>query len=161
MKRIFDTPHSSILAFQRLVLAVVIGAHGAQKLLGWFGGYGFDGTLSWFTHEMGTPAFAAVLVILSDSLGMVALVAGLATRLVAAGATATMLGAIFMVHAKNGFFMNWSGKLAGEGFELHLLALGLAIPLVLAGGGAWSLDRLIAGRLRAASPRPSATAQAA
>src|SRR5262249_47928973 len=144
MKRFFDTQGSSILAFQRIVLAVVIGAHGAQKLLGWFGGYGFDGAPSWFTPDMGTPPLAALLVIPSDSLGMVALAAGLATRFVAAGAAATMLGAIVMLHAQNGFFMNWSGKLAGEGFELHILALGLAIPLMFAGGGAWSLDRAIA-----------------
>jgi putative oxidoreductase len=156
MKRFFDTTDSRILAFQRLVLATVIGAHGAQKLLGWFGGYGFDGTMHWFTHDMGSPAIVALLVILSDSIGMVALAAGFATRFVAAGAAATMAGAIILLHAQNGFFMNWGGTLAGEGFELHILALGLALPLVVAGAGAWSVDGLISRRLRTAPARHAA-----
>lgn len=156
MKRFFDTNDSRLVTFQRLVLATVIGAHGAQKLLGWFGGYGFDGTIHWFTHDMGTPAFMALLVILSDSLGMVALAAGFATRFVAAGAAATMAGAIFLLHAQNGFFMNWAGTNAGEGFELHILALGLAIPLIATGGGAFSLDGVIARRLRSAPARLAA-----
>jgi len=150
MKRFFDTHDSRSVTFQRLVLAVVIGAHGAQKLLGWFGGYGFDGTMRWFTHDMGTPAFVALLVILGDSLGMVALAAGFLTRFVALGAAVTMAGAIILLHAQNGFFMNWAGTLAGEGFELHILALGLALPLVVTGGGAWSVDRLLARRLGSA-----------
>src|SRR5262249_56542102 len=118
------------------------------------------GTRHWLPHERGTPAILAVLVILSDSLGMVALAAGFATRLVAAGAAATMLGAIFLLHAPNGFFMNWSGKLPGEGFELHILALGLALPLVVAGGGAFSLDRVIARRLGSAPARRTAATAA-
>lgn len=146
MQRFFATSPSKVLTFQRVVLAAVIGAHGAQKLLGWFGGWGFDGTVGWFTHDLGAPWLAAVLVILSDSLGMLALAAGFMTRLVAAGAAATMLGAIVLVHAQNGFFMNWAGTAHGEGFELHLLALALALPLIVTGGGAWSVDRLVATR---------------
>ena len=77
---------------------------------------------------------------------MLALAAGFFTRLVAAGAAATMLGAIVLVHAQNGFFMNWASAPHGEGYELHLLALALALPLVVTGGGAWSVDRLVATR---------------
>jgi putative oxidoreductase len=144
MNRFFATPPSTVLFFQRAVLAAVIGAHGAQKLLGWFGGWGFEGTLRWFTHDLGAPWIVALLVILSDSLGMLALAAGFMTRFVAAGAAATMLGAIVLVHAQNGFWMNWAGAPHGEGYELHILALALALPLIVTGGGAWSVDGLIA-----------------
>jgi putative oxidoreductase len=148
MQRFFATSPSKVVTFQRLVLAAVIGAHGAQKLLGAFGGWGFDGTVHWFTQDLGAPWLVAVLVILSDSLGMLALAAGFLTRFVAAGAALTMLGAIVLVHAQNGFFMNWAGAPHGEGYELHLLALALALPLVVTGGGAWSLDGILARRYR-------------
>jgi len=148
MQRFFATSPSKLLTLQRVVLATVIGAHGAQKLLGWFGGWGFDGTVHWFTQDLGAPWIVAVLVVLGDSLGMLALAAGFLTRLVAAGAAATMLGAIVLVHAQNGFFMNWAGAPHGEGFELHLLALALALPLIVTGGGAWSVDAILARRAK-------------
>jgi putative oxidoreductase len=144
LKRFFSTNSSLILMAQRIVLGIVVLPHGMQKLFGWFGGYGFDGTMSFFTDTLGAPALAGLLVILSDSLGALALVIGLGTRLAAFGTAATMLGAIVLWHAPNGFFMNWSGTQAGEGFEFHLLALALAIPLMIKGAGAWSLDRRFA-----------------
>lgn len=143
MKRLLETDGSLASLFQRVVLGGVIFAHGAQKLLGWFGGFGFDGTVQWFADALSVPAALAVLVILSDFFGSLLLIAGAFTRIAAFGATATMLGAIALVHASNGFFMNWSGTQAGEGFELHLLALGLSIPLMLKGAGAYSVDALL------------------
>ena len=148
MTRFFHTDRSVTLLFQRLVLALVILPHGAQKLLGWFGGYGFEGTMGYFTGALGIPAALAVLVILGESLGALGLAFGAFTRLSAFGIAATMLGAVAMAHAPNGFFMNWTGQQAGEGFEYHLLALALALPLIVRGGGLLAVDSWIAGWLK-------------
>jgi len=129
----------------RVVLGLVILPHGLQKLLGLFGGYGFGATVEFFTG-MGVPAFIAVLVILGDSFGALFLVLGLISRVSAAGITLIMIGAVFLVHLPNGFFMNWFGAQKGEGFEFHILALGLALIVLVRGGGKWSLDSLIGGR---------------
>lgn len=147
MKRFLDTEGSVHLLFTRVVLGAVLLPHGLQKVLGWFGGYGWHGTLGYFTDTLGVPAPLAVLVLLAESLGAIALIVGAGTRLAAVGAVATMLGAIALVHAPHGFFMNWSGAAAGEGFEYHLLAIGLALPLVVRGGGLASVDRAVARRL--------------
>jgi len=120
--------------------------HGAQKVLGWFGGYGWSGTMGFLTGQVGLPAALAALVIAIEFLAPVALVLGLGTRLAALGIAAVMGGAVVTVHAANGFFMNWSGTQAGEGFEYHLLALGLAAVLVVQGAGRLSLDRWLAPR---------------
>jgi putative oxidoreductase len=146
MQRFFATQPSTTLLFQRLVLGAVILPHGLQKAFGWFGGFGFDGTLAFF-QSIGVPAPLGLLVLGSDLIGSLALIFGLGTRLAAFGAAATMLGAILLLHAPNGFFMNWGGTLPGEGFEFHLLALSLAVPLIVRGGGAHSLDERIASWL--------------
>ena len=129
----------------RLTLAVVMFAHGAQKVLGWFGGSGLRGTLD-FLRKSGVPSPVAVLTIMAEFLGPLGLAVGLLTRVAALGIAAVMLGAILTVHRRR-FFMNWYGNQQGEGFEYHLLAIGLAVALVLDGPGAWSLDALIAGHL--------------
>ncbi|MFZ5480403.1 MAG: DoxX family protein [Myxococcota bacterium] len=126
-------------AVARVLLGAVFFAHGAQKALGWFGGHGFEGTVDFF-GEMGLPAPVAVLVILAEFLGSIGLVLGLLTRVAAFGILAVMVGAVAMVHAPVGFFMNWSGAQAGEGFEFHLLAIALCANLVVEGAGAMSLD---------------------
>ena len=125
----------------RLVLAVVMFPHGAQKLLGWFGGYGLSGTLGFFTEKLGMPKPLALSVILIEFGAPLLLVLGLWTRFAALGIAAIMIGAIATVHASQGFFMNWSGTQPGEGYEYHLLVLGLVAVLVLIGGGRLSLDR--------------------
>lgn len=130
----------------RAALAVVMFPHGAQKALGWFGGYGFEGTMSFFTQKIGLPAPVAVLVIATEFLGPLFLLAGLGTRFVALGFTAVMLGAITTTHFANGFFMNWFGQQAGEGYEYHLLVIGMTLALIVGGGGRWSLDRRLASR---------------
>src|SRR5262245_51230648 len=127
MRRLLDTSDDKLLLLQRLTLALIIGAHGAQKAFGWFGGFGFEGTMQFFTQTLHVPALLALLVILGETLGAVGLALGAFTRVAAAGVTATMLGAISLVHAQFGFFMNWGGNQAGEGFELHLLALALSV----------------------------------
>jgi putative oxidoreductase len=129
----------------RLTLALVMFPHGAQKALGWFGGYGFNGTREFF-RKSGIPAPLAVLAILAEFLGPLGLAVGLLTRVAAFGIAAVMVGSILSVHWQHGFFMNWYGNQQGEGFEYHLLAIGLAVALVLNGAGVWSLDAVIAGR---------------
>lgn len=144
----------------RVVLGGVIFAHGAQKLLGWFGGNGFDGTMGFFTNVMHLPWIVAFLVIIGESIGSLALIAGLLTRFTAASFIVIMLGAIMTVHLPQGFFMNWFGQQTGEGFEFHLLVIGMSLALLVSGGGKWSLDGLIAGRLReGAAARPSGAAK--
>jgi putative oxidoreductase len=128
----------------RLTLAIVMFPHGAQKLLGWFGGAGFTGTMSFFTDTVGVPLVIGVLVVISEFFGSIALALGAFSRVAAAGVFAVMVGAVLTVHLQNGFFMNWSGAQAGEGFEYHLLAMGIALALVIKGSGAFSFDRLLA-----------------
>jgi putative oxidoreductase len=128
----------------RIVLGSVIFAHGAQKLLGWFGGQGYAGTMASFTEQMGLPWLVAFLVVIGESIGSLSLIAGLLTRLTAAGYIVIMLGAIATVHWQNGFFMNWFGRQQGEGFEFHLLVIAMSAALVVIGGGKWSVDGSIA-----------------
>jgi len=150
MERFFRTDdNSSILLAQRIALGLVVLPHGAQKLLGWFGGYGFAGTMGFFTDVMGLPWLVAFLVILAESVGSVMLIAGLGTRLAALGLSLVMAGAVLTTHLQHGIFMNWFGTQAGEGFEFHLLALALSIPIVIWGGGRHALDTQLWQRLRA------------
>jgi len=146
MKKFFMTDDSWSGLILRVTLGVVMFPHGAQKLLGWFGGPGFSGALSGFTN-MQIPAPLAILVILGESFGAVALILGLFTRLAAFGILSNMLGAIALVHWKFGFFMNWAGKQPGEGFEYHLLAIAISIAILIGGAGRWSVDRAIDRRL--------------
>ena len=142
LKRLMSTSDDVSLTILRLVLGVVFFAHGAQKMLGWFGGYGFHGTMGFFTH-MGMPAAVAFLIICTEFFGGLGLIVGLLTRIAALGIGCEMIGAIFMVHLPNGFFMNWMGNQKGEGFEYHLLAIAIAAVLLLRGAGAFSVDRAL------------------
>lgn len=132
----------------RLTLALVIFPHGAQKMLGWFGGFGFSGTMDYFIGTVGLPAVIALLVILIEFFGPIALAAGFFSRVAALGIGAVMAGAIATQHLQHGFFMNWTGQQAGEGFEYHLLVLGIVLVLLLKGSGTLSFDRnLSSGRI--------------
>ena len=144
MGALFKTDDSWASLVLRVTLGVVMFAHGAQKLLGWFGGNGFSGTIGFFTNVMHLPWLIAFLVIIGESLGSLALIAGLLTRLTSASFMVIMFGAIATVHWPQGFFMNWFGKQQGEGFEYHLLVIGMSAALFIAGGGKWSVDGLIA-----------------
>jgi putative oxidoreductase len=127
----------------RLILGVVVLSHGVQKLFGWFGGFGFDGTVNFFTQSIGIPYPFAVLIILAETFGMLLLILGIFGRYLAGSIIVIMAGAIITIHGANGFYMNWSGNLAGEGFEYHLLAIGLALALAMNGTGSYSLDRFL------------------
>lgn len=143
-KFLFQTSNSAAPLIARLFLGVVMFPHGAQKMLGWFGGRGFSASMTGFTEGMHLPAVIAFLVILAEFAGSLGLIVGLLSRVAAFGIGAMLVGAIFMAHAENGFFMNWSGKQAGEGFKYHLLGLALALIVLVYGGGKASLDRIIA-----------------
>jgi putative oxidoreductase len=134
----------------RLTLGAVFFAHGAQKVLGWWGGHGFSATLNGFEHS-GIPAVFALLAIAAEFLGGIGLILGLLGRVAAFGIACVMLVAIAKVHAANGFFMNWTGGQKGEGFEYHLLVLAITVAIMIAGSGAWSVDRALS---RSASARP-------
>ena len=127
----------------RLALGIVMFPHGAQKLLGWFGGRGFFGTIDLF-HELGFPAIVAVLVTIGEFFGGLGLLVGFLSRVAAGGIGIIMLGAVLTVNWHNGFFMNWAGKPVREGFEFHILAIGLAVAIIILGGGKWSIDRTLA-----------------
>ncbi|HET6764437.1 MAG TPA: DoxX family protein [Longimicrobiaceae bacterium] len=126
----------------RVSLALIIFPHGAQKALGWFGGYGIGGTLGFF-GSMGIPTVFGILAIAAEFLGAIGLAVGLLSRVAAFGIASTMAVAAVMVHLPNGFFMNWSGKAAGEGFEYHLLVIAMALVIMLKGGGRASVDRAL------------------
>lgn len=123
----------------RVFLGVVILPHGLQKLFGMFGGYGFTPTVEYFV-SIGIPSIVAVLIILGESFGALFLIIGLLSRISAAAIGVIMLGAILIGHAQFGFFMNWYGTQGGEGFEYHLLAIGLSLVVLVRGGGKWALD---------------------
>ena len=142
MRWLLSTDPSLIQLVLRWTLAVVIFPHGAQKALGWFGGHGMKGTLAYFNQKFPPPL--GLLVIMAEFLGPIGLAVGLLTRVAAFGIACVMVVAALTAHAPHGFFMNWTGKQKGEGYEFHLLALGIAIALILGGGGLWSLDALLA-----------------
>jgi len=142
MKRLLSTSDDVTLTILRVVLGVVFFAHGAQKMLGWFGGYGFHGTMGFFEH-LGLPAPMAFLIICIEFFGGLGLIVGLLTRIPALGIGVEMIGAVLMIHIHNGFFMNWAGNQKGEGFEYHLLAIAMALVLLIRGGGAFSADRAL------------------
>ena len=127
----------------RLVFAIVIWPHGAQLLLGCFGGNGFTGTMQYFTTQSGLPPVIAFLVIVLEFFGSLFILLGLFTRLFAAASLILFIGMIVTVHQQFGFFMNWYGNMKGEGFEYHLLIIGILLPLVISGAGKASVDVLI------------------
>ena len=141
--RIINTSDDFAIAILRLTFGLVFAAHGAQKMLGWFGGYGFSGTMGFFTHQMGVPAPLAFLAICAEFFGGLGLIVGFLSRIAAFGIICNMLVAIVLVHAQNGLFMNWAGNQKGEGFEYHLLAIAIGLLILFKGSGAMSVDRLL------------------
>ncbi|MGD0965588.1 MAG: DoxX family protein [Candidatus Acidiferrales bacterium] len=143
VRRLFATDDSIAVLILRLVLGLVFFAHGAQKMLGWFGGFGFTGTMHFFAGVMHIPAPLAFLAIAAEFFGGIGLIFGFLTRIAALGIGVNMLVAIMTVHHAFGFFMNWTGTQKGEGFEFHLLVLAIVAFLMIRGAGAFSVDRLL------------------
>ena len=155
VRKLFATEDDTAPAILRLVLGVVFFAHGAQLMLGWFGGSGFSASMGFFTGTMHIPAPLAFLAIAAQFFGSLGLILGFLTRIAAFGIAATMVVAIGTVHSAFGFFMNWNGTQKGEGFEYHLLVLAITAVLMIRGAGAFSIDRAIAtaSASRTAQPR--------
>lgn len=149
MKKLLATnPTNTIALIARLAIGIVIFSHGAQKLFGWFGGYGFSGTMGFLTGGAHLPWLIALLVILIESIGSLLVIAGFLTRIAALGILLEFIGVVFTVHLQNGFFMNWSGNQKGEGIEFFLLLFALAVILLIAGGGRASVDAAIISNKR-------------
>ena len=147
LQKIVHTSNDFAITILRLALGIVFFAHGAQKMLGWFGGYGFSGTMGFFTHQMGIPAPFAFLAICAEFFGGLGLIVGFLVRIAAFGIMCNMIVAVMMVHAKNGLFMNWFGNQKGEGYEYHVLAIAIALAIIIRGSGAFSVDRFLSDEL--------------
>jgi putative oxidoreductase len=143
-KKLINTDNDVATLVIRVLLGVVFFPHGMQKLFGWFGGYGFTGSMGFFTGTLHIPAIFAFLAIMAEGLGSLGLITGLLTRVAAFGIGVNMVVAVYMLHWQNGFFMNWFGQQKGEGFEYHLLVIAIAVALIIKGGGALSVDRVLA-----------------
>jgi putative oxidoreductase len=140
LQKLIRTRDDTALAVIRIALGVVMFAHGSQKMLGWFGGFGFSGTMGFFENQLHIPAPLAFLAIAAEFFGGIGLLVGLLGRVAAFGIAVNMVVAILTVHLPNGFFMNWTGQQKGEGFEYHVLVLAITAAVMLYGSGAWSVD---------------------
>jgi putative oxidoreductase len=149
MKKLFETdPNNWLALIARLALGIVIFPHGAQKLFGWFGGFGFEGTMGFLTNQVKLPYIIALLVILIESIAALFVFFGFATRIAALGILVNFIGIVIKNHAHNGFFMNWAGTQKGEGIEYFLLLFGLTFILLISGGGKASVDAAFTRRER-------------
>ena len=142
-KKIINTGNDHSLLILRVVLGVVLMAHGLQKAFGWFNGFGWNNTINYFTGTVGIPALLGAFVILIETLGALFLILGFAGRINAALMGIVIIGAMVVDHVKNGFYMNWFGIQKGEGFEFDLLFIAISIALILKGSGSFSVDRLL------------------
>jgi putative oxidoreductase len=140
---LFETSSNWTGLVLRLTIGLIMLPHGVQKLLGYFGGYGFKGTMNFFTETMKLPWAISFLVIMIEFFGALGLIAGLTSRLWSIGFIFIMIGAITTTNFKNGLFMNWFGNQSGEGYEYHLLIIGLCLSILITGSGRYSLDSLI------------------
>ena len=140
---IFKTENNYAGLIARAFIGLILFPHGAQKALGWFGGYGFTGTMQFFTESVDLPWLVGFAVILIEFIGSICLLLGLAGRVWALAVIGLMIG-IIPQHTANGFFMNWFGNQKGEGFEYHLLMIALAIIVLIGGSGKLSIDRKLA-----------------
>ena len=132
-----------VVGIARIVLGIIFFGHGAQKILGWYGGPGLASSMRTFTEHLHLPSTLAFLVIAGEFFGGIGLIVGLFSRIAALVIALTMVGAIATVHFRFGLFLNWFGRQEGHGIEYHLLAIALSLVVVVKGAGAVSLDRLV------------------
>lgn len=140
---IFKTNNDWTGFVTRLSTGLILFPHGAQKMLGMFGGYGFSGTMGYFTGTLHLPWIIGFLVIIIEFLGSLSLIAGFASRIWSALTIVLFIGIIFTSHLDNGFFINWLGNQKGEGYEYHLLMIGLCLATLINGSGKFSIDERI------------------
>lgn len=151
-KQIFATGDDWVGFIIRLTLGIVLFPHGAQKVLGWFGGPGFTNEMNFFTDTLHLPWIVGLLVILVEFLGAISLLLGFASRFWAIAIGLLFIGIIFIGgHASQGFFINWFGNQTGEGYEYHLLVIGLSLAILVTGSGKYSIDRRIYSSLKTAA----------
>jgi putative oxidoreductase len=148
IKKLLSTNNSPLLLLLRSVLGIVMFAHGAQKMLGIWGGHGVQETLDSWEKWFNLHPVVTFLVILSEFVGGIFLILGFMTRLCAIATLTVMTGAVYLAKHYNHFYMNWYAEPRGEGFEYHLLVASIAISLTAVGGGKFSVDRAIANRIR-------------
>ena|SRR5579872_3620814 len=127
----------------RLSMALVMIPHAIQHTTGGLGGFGYTKVMDYFTSTMHMPWLVALLVIVIEILAPLLLLIGFATRFAAASLIVLMTGIIFSSHIQFGFFMNWFGSEKGEGYEYHLLYIGLALAAFFNGGGKYAIDRYL------------------
>jgi putative oxidoreductase len=154
LRRFLQTDDDFSATVLRVVLGIAFIPHGAQKVFGLFGGYGPSATIQGFS-KMGIPPALTVVIMAAEMGGAILLILGLFTRLAALGIGCVMVGAVLLVHGKVGFFMNWSGKQLGEGFEYHLIVLAVVVALLVKGGGALSVDRALTREGGRTAPLPA------
>lgn len=140
INKILNTESNWGALIARLTLGIVLFPHGAQKMLGLFGGYGFTGTIDFFTNQIHLPWIVAFAVILIEFFGSISLILGFASRLWSLAIAGLFTGIIFTTHLEHGFFMNWFGNQAGEGYEYALLIIGIAVAVLINGSGKYSFD---------------------
>jgi putative oxidoreductase len=146
LRKLLATPNDPTLTLARIILAIIFFAHGSQKMFGFFGGRGVSGTIAIFEQTMGIPAPLTILAMIAEVFGAAGLFLGLFSRIAALGLLVVMLVAPFANHLYPNFFMNWTGRQMGEGYEYHLLAIALIVTILVRGAGALSLDRTISSR---------------
>ncbi len=147
-QKIFSTNNDYAGLVTRLAIALIIFPHGAQKMLGWFNGFGFSGMMNYFTGTMHLPWVIAFLVIIIEFFGTISLGVGFASRFWSIAILILFIGIIFTAHIQNGFFMNWFGTQKGEGYEFDLLVIGLCIATLINGSGKFSVDKIISKSIR-------------
>lgn len=138
---IFKTTDNLNWLLLRVALGVVMLGHGLQKSLGWFGGFGWDGSMKYFTEFVGLPSVLAAFIILIESAGAILLILGTGGRIMAALMGIVIIGALIVDHSAHGFFMNWLNTQKGEGIEFDILFLSIATVLSFSGSGKFSIDR--------------------
>jgi putative oxidoreductase len=142
-RKIIRTDDDKVLTLLRVALAIMVFPHGAQKLLGWFGGFGFSGTMGFLTQQMHIPAALALLVFAAEFFGALGVFFGFLGRIAAFGIAVDLTVVALMAHLPNGFFLNYSGQQKGEGIEFLIVPVATAIAIVIRGSGAWSIDRAL------------------
>jgi putative oxidoreductase len=144
--KLLETRNDWALTLIRVVAGGVMLTHGAQKMLGWFGGLGFSRTMQVFSHGRGIPPVFVFLMICAEFFGALGMFLGCLSRIAAFSVFVDMVVAASLVNIHFGFFANWNGSQKGEGIEYHLLMIGMALAIMIRGGGAFSVDRLLVPR---------------
>lgn len=143
IQKIFATDSDLTGFITRLTIGLVMFPHGMQKVFGWFGGPGYANEMKFFTETLHIPWLVAFVVIVIEFLGSISLIIGFASRLWAAAMIFLFIGIIFTEHVDHVFFMNWYGTQKGEGYEYHLLIIGLSLATLIRGSGKYSIDGIL------------------